>query len=378
MPRSPRPRLLTLALPLLLAACGAHHQWNRSAAAGYLDRRAQRWLQWAPAAREHGTVCLSCHTAMPYLLVRDRLVAGPEAAEPAPERQLLASVLARVQWGNAIPPYYPRMADGSRGTEAVLNALVLADRDARLGQFSAPTQSALAHMWSLQRTTGPQAGSWAWLAFPDEPWEAPDSVYYGATLAALAVSRTPLAYQQRADVQAALGHLRDYLLEQAPRQPPLRRVELLWVSGSLPGLLPTEQRDAIVAQLSSDQRADGGWNLASLMPDLHRRDHTAEPAGSDGFATGLAALALQSAGVSSTDPRLQRGLAWLNTHQNRWTGGWSAASLNHRYGLIRGGNPRHFMDDAASAFAVMALTQAGANGTAAQTAIASMRPERPE
>ncbi len=373
MPGSPLRCLLVLALPLALAACGSGRAWNSIAAAAYLDRRAQRWLDWPPAARAQGTVCLSCHTAMPYLLVRDRLGAGADYTEPAPEQRLLASVVTRVQLGDRIVPYYPDASEGSRGTEAVLNALVLADHDARLGQLRPITRMALAQMWSLQRTSGPASGSWAWLAFPDEPWEAPDSVYYGATLAALAIGRTSPAYRARPDVQAAVGRLREYLLAQSAHQPTLRRVELLWAAGSLPELLTARERDAIVAEIGSHQRSDGGWNLASLMPGTRRSDGSAEPSGSDGFATGLATLALQGTGLSRADLRVQRGLDWLRAHQNRWSGGWSSASLNHRYGLIRGGNPRHFMEDAATAFAVLALTQARADA-APRPVMTGLRP----
>jgi squalene-hopene/tetraprenyl-beta-curcumene cyclase len=106
--------------------------------------------------------------------------------------------------------------------------------------------------------------------------------------------------------------------------------------------------------------ADGGWNLASLMPAWQRRDGTAEPSDSDGYATGLVTFVLQLSGVRQGDPRLLRGLAWLRTHQGRWTGGWSTASLNHHVRLfhLRRDIRRHFMDDAATAYAVLALTQA--------------------
>lgn len=374
MPGSPLRYLLVLALPLALVACGSGRSWNSTAAAGYLDRRAQRWLDWQPAARAQGTVCLSCHTAMPYLLVRDGLGSGQDSAEPVPEQRLLTSVVTRVQLGDRVAPYYPDASEDSRGTEAVLNALVLADHDARLGRFRPITQTAMAQMLSLQRTSGPASGSWAWLAFPDEPWEAPDSVYYGATLAALAIGRTPPAYRAGPEVQAAVGRLRDYLLAQRVQQPPLRRIELLWAAGSLPELLTAPERNAIVAEVGSHQRADGGWDLASLMPGARRSDGSAEPSGSDGFATGLATLALEGTGLSPADSRVQRGLDWLRAHQSRWSGGWSSASLNHRYGLIRGGNPRHFMDDAATAFAAMALTQARADA-APRRVMTGPRPE---
>ena len=44
--------------------------WNPRAAAAYLDGRADWWLAWPNAARDHDTACVSCHTALPYALGR--------------------------------------------------------------------------------------------------------------------------------------------------------------------------------------------------------------------------------------------------------------------------------------------------------------------
>ena len=73
-------------------------------------------------------------------------------------------------------------------------------------------------------------------------------------------------------------------------------------------------------------------------------------------AAGLAAFALQQAGVPSTDPRLEKGLQWLVQHQDRTSGKWTATSLN------RNRDPEsdagRFMSDAATAYAALALASA--------------------
>jgi squalene-hopene/tetraprenyl-beta-curcumene cyclase len=46
----------------------AASSWSPKAAAAYLDRRADWWMGWQGAARDHGTFCVSCHTALPYAL----------------------------------------------------------------------------------------------------------------------------------------------------------------------------------------------------------------------------------------------------------------------------------------------------------------------
>src|SRR3977135_3082760 len=65
--------------------------WSQHAAAAYLDGRAEWWLHWPNAARDHDTSCVSCHTAVPYALARPalRAVLGERAPAP-PERRPLA------------------------------------------------------------------------------------------------------------------------------------------------------------------------------------------------------------------------------------------------------------------------------------------------
>src|SRR5437879_5335092 len=43
------------------------NSWDPNAAAAYLDRRQSWWMEWPRAQRDHETVCVSCHTAVPML-----------------------------------------------------------------------------------------------------------------------------------------------------------------------------------------------------------------------------------------------------------------------------------------------------------------------
>ena len=54
--------------------------WDQKAAAAYLDQRAGWWMEWPRAARDHGTFCVSCHTAVPYAMSRP-LLRGPLAEQ---------------------------------------------------------------------------------------------------------------------------------------------------------------------------------------------------------------------------------------------------------------------------------------------------------
>jgi hypothetical protein len=71
---------------------------------------------------------------------------------------------------------------------------------------------------------------------------------------------------------------------------------------------------------------------------------------SDGYATGLATLALLSTDAHDS---AQRGLAWLARHQESTTGSWPARSLNAKRDPAS--DPAKFMTDAATAFAMLAL-----------------------
>ena len=64
--------------------------WDPKAAAAYLDRRMEWWISWKNSARDHGTFCFSCHTAVPYALARPELrTMLAESADAAPRRQLM-------------------------------------------------------------------------------------------------------------------------------------------------------------------------------------------------------------------------------------------------------------------------------------------------
>jgi squalene-hopene/tetraprenyl-beta-curcumene cyclase len=349
------------------------NSWDPKAAAAYLDYREGWWADWTGSARDHGTFCVSCHTALPYALSRPALrVALAERGPSVNERRLIEDVTQRVRLWKEVGPYYSdqgydnRTAE-SRGTESVLNALILASYDAPGGQLSDDTRAAFDHMWALQQTTGEGAGSWPWLQFDQEPWEANDSAYYGAALAAMAVGMAPGNYASNPEIQGNLKGLREYLNRESAVQSTINRVFLLWASTKLPGLLSPEQQKAIVHEALSKQQADGGWRLASISWKWNgwslkslanmwiREDGTPMEGKSDGLATSLIILAAQTAGVPGDNPQIKRGLSWLMSNQNATEGFWPAASVNKRRHVSS--DTGRFMSDAATAFAVLALTE---------------------
>ena len=355
------------------AAAGDVVTWNPKAAAAYLDQRQDWWQKWPSAARDRGTFCVSCHTAATYALGRPALrgvlhEAGPSASELA----LQENVTKRVTMWKDVEPFYPDQTRGlpksseSRGTEAILNALILSGRDARGRALGDDTRRAFDNLWALQFTKGEQSGGWAWLNFHYEPWEAEGSAYYGAALAAIAIGVAPGGYAASAEIQDRMKLLRDYLSRSAGKQHLFNRVTLLWASATWAGgageaggaggpiVTPDEQR-AIVDDLLRVQQDDGGWSMASLG-SWKRVDNTPNDIHSDGYATGLVAYVLQAAGDPRAKAQVTRALAWLGTHQDPASGAWFATSLNKQRDPAS--DAGRFMNDAATAYAVMALTKA--------------------
>ena len=347
--------------------------WNTKTAASYLDQRAAGWASWSAAGRDHNTFCVSCHTTLPYVLARPVLRTELHEAGPsANERTIVENVRTRVRLWSEVEPYYNDATYGarkgveSRATESVINALILANSDAQSGQLNEDTRLAFDNMWALQKTTGDQKGSWDWQQFGLRPWEAVDSRYFGAILAAVAVGTAPSNYASLPSIQANLNLLRNYLTHDYSRQSLLNRVLLLWASTKLPGLLPPNERDAIIDEALRTQQSDGGWRLSSvdwawngwgissLVGIWKRQDWSSQETKSDGFATAIFLFALEQAGVPKENAQIRKGLSWLRHNQDSAEGYWPANSVNkHRDPKS---NVGRFMSDAATAFAVLALT----------------------
>jgi squalene-hopene/tetraprenyl-beta-curcumene cyclase len=362
---------VTTSSSAIRSASAPRNSWNAKAAATYLDQRAEWWMSWPVAARDHKTFCISCHTALPYALSRPalRTVVGDKVPTSG-ERRILDNVIERVRLWHEVKPFYgedvgANKALQSRGTESVINALILASLDARNSTLRVETRAAFRNMWALQRMTGDEKGAWPWLNFGNEPFEAKDSVFYGATLAAIAVGAAPGSFRQSPEIQGNLRLMRDYLDREYAQQSLSNQAVLLWAASKLPGLLSPKQQISIVDGLLSKQQSDGGWNLSSLAWTWRgsslkwlaklwfQSENTPVGGKSDGYATGMIAYVLEQYGLPRDNAHLQRALDWLARNQSKSDGRWPGYSLNHP----REQSPTGlFMSDAATAYAVLALT----------------------
>ncbi|HEY6375458.1 MAG TPA: hypothetical protein VIX90_08025 [Edaphobacter sp.] len=336
--------------------------WSQQAAASYLDSREVWWQQWPRAQKDHGTICISCHTNVPYAMARPALRRQlSETGMAAPEKIMMDSVEKRVSnWSEMIPFYSdkvhgPGKTAEAHATEAVLNAVILASYDARQGHLRPITRTAFDEAWALQEQTGEKAGGWKWQDFHLGPWEAGESGYQGAALLMLELGNAPDRYAHEPAVREHADHLRDYLRRQYATQPLMSQLYILWASPKVHGLLTRAERKALLQTLQNLQQTDGGWRLYA-MDKKPRLDQSPEPMESDGMATALVVLAMEESGTSHRDATLKRGVEWLQQHQQK-DGDWRATSLNKQRDPQS--DASRFMSDAATGYAVLALEKAG-------------------
>jgi squalene-hopene/tetraprenyl-beta-curcumene cyclase len=331
--------------------------WKPNEAGKYLDEREKVWFEDAS--------CVSCHTVLPYALARTALrqFAGTET-RPEEETKLLAQIRLRVaNWkkldSEEFGLYYhdsDQKKKESWGTEAVFNSVILAFDDRYQGRSSpsADTKQAFSHLWETQVQAGDNKGTWVWLHFNEPPWGSTESPYFGAALAAIAVGTAPGYYTPGADadIDVRVKLLQSHLKGEFQRQNLHNQAWGLWAATKIEGILPQAERKKLIDRLLDKQLPDGGWSLLSLGP-WSRGGGTAQETTSDGYATGLVLHVLQTAGVPKDEVKVAKGLHWLKQNQAA-TGAWSTVSL------IKKRDPAShvgkFMSDAATAFAVLALS----------------------
>ena len=313
--------------------------WDPALAARYLDARQEAWFAWPRAASPDGP-CISCHTGLPYLLARPAL--RKLLHENAPT-MYETGLRHRLDLRAGKEP-----VDGLQRTNTIFEAMFVTDESKQRQAFE--------QLWALQKTDGPLKGAWQWFAADLDPWETPLQVPYGAALGALAIGSAPASIRETPDAQARIRSLVEYLNSDLANRPLHARIAMLWASTKLRQVMDEHARTATIDEILAKQQADGGWTLESLGPwtDHPAAPPSLTPGASHPYATALTAYVLKLAAGRRARTGTERALDWLRKHQDRRTGAWPAVSMNKKYPA--GSMEEKFLQDAATAFAVLALT----------------------
>jgi squalene-hopene/tetraprenyl-beta-curcumene cyclase len=334
----PQYALGDLRIPKASANEPVRAKFSLAHARDYLDQGARAWY----GARK----CVSCHTNGTYLLVRPALT----AQLGAPPEQARLDFVAALKDLSALKT--EELKKSTRPAQVIYTAAGLAQWDARVTKSLSPeTEQALALMFAIQLPSGTWGTADCW-----PPYEC--DAFHEATIAAIGAATAPGWMDKITDpsLRAGVERLKRYLRTERPPHD-YGRVLLLWASTKMPGLLDQKRKQAIVEMIWKHQRDDGGWSIRSFAaPEAWGRGNRAEKLRaepefthppSDGHQTGMSLVVLRQAGVPTSDPRIQRGVAWLLKNQ-RVSGRWWTRSLNADH--------QHFITYSGTAFPLLALS----------------------
>ncbi len=299
--------------------------YSQKKAEHFLDDTSLKW------ARLNG--CGTCHTTIPYLMVRP-LIGGPNDRGPWDEVRDAVSKFA-----------FGRIEQHAEDAAFIAGTTVaaLAVGDELSGRMLQPdTRALFAYLWKSQTPDGnwivPQKGMLPFLE--RDPG-------YVAFMVALGIGYAPGRYYDDPSAKAGVTKLRAFVRNNLPSDAHGKAV-LLWASVRTPGLLNAKERTDYTHSILALQQEDGGWALPSLGTWPRRDGAPNDPHVSDGYATSLAALALCQRGYSVKDAPIRRAVAWIQ-HNQRASGRWYTRSLySDRF--------QNYLSNMGTAYAVMALS----------------------
>ena len=293
-------------------------EFSIDAAVRFLDAAALTW--------QKERKCFACHSDYAFFVTR------PLVGWKVPAHEQLRSKLEH-------RAEHPRDVK-YRVTEAVMVASMLAQNDAlTTGKLHPTTRKALDRMWTMQR----EDGGFDWMKYNQPPSEIDD--HYGVTIAAIGVGVAPDDYAETPAAKAGLDRIHEYFKSNPPANLHHRAMKLL-ASLDVDGIMTEPERQQVVEVLFALQKPDGGWGVVT-MGNWERSDgKPRDMESSDGYGTGFAIYVLRQAGVLVDEPRIQKGIAWLKTHQ-RASGRWFTRSMWK--------DSKHYITHAGTAYAILAL-----------------------
>lgn len=293
----------------------------------------------ASAAWRRRHSCVTCHTNGLFLLTGAEL--APDSAAHRDNAKFARAYLRRfVASGEK-----PRGQRGSVEGIVATSAFLAIAESASGGVLSEVTRKSLD--WVLERQA--EDGHWPdWLKCRWPPYEVDD--HFGVTLVALALGSVPRAYARTEKARRGMKRIRAWLAKN-PARNPHQKAMTLWAATRTQGLLARAVREDWRKELLELQRPDGGWVLAELGASRWRRqDGSPQDTTSDAYATAFVVYVLRRLGVPAADPRIRRGVAWLERNQRK-SGRWFVRSPKR--------DTKHFITHAATNFALLALASCG-------------------
>ncbi|MHC4657032.1 MAG: prenyltransferase/squalene oxidase repeat-containing protein [Planctomycetota bacterium] len=309
-------------------------EFSFSAAVRFMDSAALTWQ------KEHK--CFACHSNYAFLLAR------PAISHEVPAHTQIRSILEQ-----RVDNPRTKKPGPYRNSERVMVAAVLAHNDAATtGKLHAQTRKALDRMWTVQR----EDGGWTWQKKRNRPPSGIDD-YYGAAMAAIGAGVAPGNYSETPSARKGLEKIRKYFKSNPPVNMHNRAMKML-ASLYVDDIMTDAERRDVIKDLFALQKRDGGWGLATLgnwkRSDGEEQDYES----SDGYGTGFAVYVLRCAGVPAKDPRIQKAIAWLKTHQ-RASGRWFTRSMKQ--------DSKHYITHSGTAYAILALAACGQTEALEQT-----------
>lgn len=302
------------------------------AAAKYLETGAVSWV------REKA--CVNCHTTGPYMTE----YTGWSRRFGKPNEEVLANFVKNLpkeikevdladKNGHE---YYPG------AFSAVWRSAGLAEWDRNVtGKLSEATDLSLRDMFERQHENG------AFVSHGEVEIPHITTDFELSLQAARAITAAPgwLAGLKDEAVRAKVEKFKHWLRTSLPKND-FDRVLKLQLAYYMPELVPQTDRDAALKLLSSKQHADGGWSTRDMSPiddwhfEMSKKVLTlikslpdADRPESDAYMTSLAIVLMRQNNVPTSDPRIQKALAWLKREQ-RESGRWWMHSLyrgNYHY-----------------------------------------------
>ena len=306
------------------------------AAAKYLDDGAHFWV------RERS--CLACHSTGVYMV--ERSVLTKQLGKPSEE--VLRSFIASV-------PKTPGKPGQGDAATSIWRSSGLASWDKHVeGKLSQHTDRSLRHSLMIL----PDDNMFDTIKLIEIPYITTRFELTVQAMRAMITAPGWLAKLKEPELVSRVDRIKKFLRE----HPPLNDYELalkLQLANLQSDLVSREERESAITMLWRKQLPDGGWSTRRMSDLMKWRVEVHPPTpgrswkeamdptvvkliqnlpdaanpGSDPYMTAFAIVLLRESGVSASDKRIQRGIAWLKENQ-RETGRWWMHSLyrgNYNY-----------------------------------------------